>query len=53
MNMMENIAKTWKSVELRIAFHKDKFNRPRETPHLWSPKNALANLLDGVLSKAK
>ena len=45
MTLPESVHRTWQSVELLIAFHKNKRQQRRDTPFLWRPKDAMARLL--------
>lgn len=36
--------RVWKSAQLYIGFHRDPKGKKRDTPHVWSPKNARAAL---------
>jgi len=45
MTLPAQVRAVWKSAELLIAFHKNKHREKRDTPYLWSPKDAFARLL--------
>ncbi len=40
------MSKIWKSVQLFVAFHRDRAQRERRFPYLWPPKNARATITD-------
>ena len=43
-NLGTSARRVWKSAQLYIGFHRDPKGKKRETPRVWSPKNARANL---------
>ncbi|WP_299821979.1 hypothetical protein [uncultured Jannaschia sp.] len=51
MNALTPIKSAWKSVQLLIAFHRNKDGRRRQDPRLWSPKNGVAGVTDDPNAK--